>query len=814
MGVVALAALVLVFFWRVLLAGETLAPGRQQWLMEPWRSELAVQRRPLGRQWDALLWDAMAQYVPWRMYTARTLRSGTVPLWNPHQFCGTPFVANAQSAVLYPPNVLFVFIDPLRALGISAALHLLFAGACTYLLLRHIALQAAPALLGAVSFMFGGFLVTWTELPSLMNTAAWLPCCLLAAHAFFARPRWGAAALLAGALAMAFLAGHPQIFAYVAGTTLMYCIARLAKLLARKGGRPAGTAAANLMAAGLLVTLLCAAQALPTTELVQRGHRGLRAPSDSMWQAQVQRALTLAELPGLLVPDVHGSPATGTYVGLSYTEHCGFVGCVVLALALAAPFVRFSGHALFFAALSLGSILVATATPLARVLFFALPGFGAAGSVTRTLCVFTFSTAVLGAMGLQGALNAQIEPGGGGIRRRATAAVVTFMGVAALASWLVLRPAGVTAAGGLGAWWSGLLPLVAACVTGALLWLRPGRVPAATIGTIVVVLTLAELFNYGARFNPTAPRTGVYASVSAIETLRREQGDARILAITRRADWRLFALPGTVLPPNSAMAYGLRSLQGYDSLSTARYRGYAYVMEGEQPSPIANGNMVLLESVDSPLLDRAAVGLVMSDRPLLNEHLEILWVNGNVRIYRNRRALPRAYAAAGAIGVAGSGAALGALRELRPQAPPAPVVQHLAGPAAVRRPEAVQRPPVQPVPVIADEPNAVRIRLAEPAAPWARWLVLADAAYPGWRCYVSGERRPILPADYLFRAVELRQPGDEPTNERGAGEAHFVYFPQCFVVGAFLSGLGLAVLAATMVWRVAGKRARARGGEA
>jgi hypothetical protein len=35
-------------------------------------------------------------------------RRGLIPLWNPHQFCGAPFIANGQSAFFYPPNWLFL----------------------------------------------------------------------------------------------------------------------------------------------------------------------------------------------------------------------------------------------------------------------------------------------------------------------------------------------------------------------------------------------------------------------------------------------------------------------------------------------------------------------------------------------------------------------------------------------------------------------------------------------------------------------------------------------------------------------------------
>ncbi|MFQ5810221.1 MAG: hypothetical protein ACE5JM_11435, partial [Armatimonadota bacterium] len=558
-----------------------------------------------------------------------------------------------------------------------------------------------------------------------------------------------------------------------------------------------------LGAAAALAALLCAVQALPTAELVQRGHRGLGAPGEATWRGQADRAVQPAELLALLVPDVYGSPATGGYRGLSYTEHCGFVGCTVLALALMAPFLRFGGHALFFAALSVGTMLVATATPVGRLLFFAVPGFGAAGSVTRVLCVFTFSTAALGAMGLDGALRTRghrAPP----LRRIVVATVVVAIGVLACGAWFMLRPIQVTAAGGVGAWWPGVLPLVAACAIGWVLWVPSVRLPGVEAGVVITVLVLSDLFNYAVRFNPTAPRDGVYARVAAIETLQREQKDGRVLGLTRRAHWRLDTLPRAVLPPNAAMAYRLRSVQGYDSLSTARYRAYAHLMEGEQPSPVANGNMVLLENAASPLLDRAGVRVLMSLLPLLDAHLELVWTDGHLRIYRNRRALPRAYAAADATAVGSSTEGLDALGAVRAEAPVRPLVQLGQADAHVTRPGAIQRPAIEAIPIVADRPNSVTLALSKPTMQWARWLVLADAAYPGWRCYVGEERQSILYADYLFRAVEL---------ESSTGDVRFVYLPQSFALGAFLACLGMAALTATLVCWIARRRRGAKGGE-
>ena len=118
----ALAALALlsVLFWSDCLFGpDTPLAAEFQAEMEPWRSEAHLP--PVTRPWDALLWDGVAQFYPWRLLAARSMRAGQLALWNPHQFCGYPLVANGQSALFYPPNWLLALVDVKWGLGLLAA---------------------------------------------------------------------------------------------------------------------------------------------------------------------------------------------------------------------------------------------------------------------------------------------------------------------------------------------------------------------------------------------------------------------------------------------------------------------------------------------------------------------------------------------------------------------------------------------------------------------------------------------------------------------------------------------------------------------
>ena len=137
-------------------------------------------------------------------------------LWNPFQFCGTPFVANAQSAVFYPLNLPFWIFDTAYAFGIVAFSHSILASFSTYFLARRWGLSRAAGVMAGAIYAFSGYMSAWALLPTLFATAAWLPLCVLLFEKASddEKPAFSSFAL-ALCLACALLAGHAQIFFYI-----------------------------------------------------------------------------------------------------------------------------------------------------------------------------------------------------------------------------------------------------------------------------------------------------------------------------------------------------------------------------------------------------------------------------------------------------------------------------------------------------------------------------------------------------------------------------------------------------------------------
>ncbi len=573
-------ALVVVVFWWPCLAGP-MAPllGDAQANMLPWRAQSAPPPNP---RWDALLWDGMAQYYPWRAFAARMARRGLIPLWNPHQFCGTPFVANGQSAFFYPPNWLFCVLEVRYAFGLTAALHYFLAGCFMLLLAHELGARPSAGLVGAAAYAFGGFMVCWTALPTLMNTAAWLPGVVWAIERAFRRRRPLDGLWVALMLGMTLLAGHLQIAVYVWLVAALHLAARLAWGAARRDVRGLAACLCAIPLAGLVASI----QLLPTLELARLSPRGTARATEEGFRFRQDRALQPVMLQTLLLPDALGTPDDWVRGGLAYSETCGYVGCLSLGLALLALIGLRSRRALLLGALAALALLGAMGTVVSRLLYFHVPGLGQAGGFGRILCVYTFALAVLAALG---------------------------------ADWLTSRLARARSV----AWLPGLAT-----------WL-----PA--LAALVVCL---EVGSWGRGFLPRSPRTRVYPATELTGRLvdLSRDGD-RVLAVTRRDAWTIHRLPEALLPPNAATAYGYNDVQGYDSLYPAAYEALASWLSPDGHTPVTNGNMVLLDKPVPYGMWGAVVRWVVvpGHESMPEEQFVRRWAGEGVALYEDLHASPR-----------------------------------------------------------------------------------------------------------------------------------------------------------------------------
>jgi Bacterial membrane protein YfhO len=171
--------------------------------------------------------DLFHYFMPAYDYAAERMRELAVPLWNPYQAAGQPFLATLQPGVFYPARLLLLLLDVPAAMGASALAHVLLVFVGTWALCRSLGARPGGATAGAVAFgaTFGLTNLYW---PSYLEAGAWLPVAALCLVRVARAPGWGAVALLGLASAMPILAGGYQVTIYVAYALIVFGLALLA----------------------------------------------------------------------------------------------------------------------------------------------------------------------------------------------------------------------------------------------------------------------------------------------------------------------------------------------------------------------------------------------------------------------------------------------------------------------------------------------------------------------------------------------------------------------------------------------------------
>ena len=805
-AIAALAAVILGLFAPALFGDRALFT----WNMDRWHPWAATASADdLAR--PTRLADCARQFYPMRALLDRAIDAGRIPLWNQRILCGTPFLANFQPGVFYPPNLLLAIsgLGVPDQMNLFLAFHALLGAVGVWLLLRRWGTGNAAAFLGAITFAWGGFNAARTGIPTMPATGCWLPWALLAGRRWFERRDGFAFAGMALSLGMSGLAGFAQIFVFVAYGWALF------GLVDGATRRPVAPLATwfGFGLAGALGLALVSVHLVPTAEFMRLCTDATNPPA--MLVSGTIHPWATAKL---LVPGLLGDPTSGTnaewllHMGDGhYTQterstawYAGILPLLLASTTLLAPGDR--RRATLAALLLTGAgLLLCLHSPLTAHLGL-VPGL-AFSRPDRATFLTGFGIAVLAGFGADRLAGKE----GPDVRRAANVLALT-LAVAFLAFALLfvatgarLLPAEVARALGDDAVRraAGIAAAIIA-VSGGLFALRAaGRVGGRTFLALAVILVTADLGVFAARLDVMQPRDSIYRSPAAGSSL------AFLQEHRRDADpFRIFTFePGRnqfrgVLPPSTASVYGIDDVLGFDSLNLERIREVLAAVDPE--IALRRGNFrgtTRPDVLDSPILDLLGVRYVLAEPTVAGPLPGLRLVHrSDLSVFENRNCLPRAFLV-GEVLVEKDPAAV-----LRAMAAPSfpgdlqaysevPLPDWDAGDEAGTADAGTGTPPGEPAggagTVVGEVGDAAILEHADEhvrvhVSPRRKaLLILADAEYPGWKASVDGVERPIHRVDHVLRGVVVK-PGDH--------EVVFDYHPASFRIGAWASAGALALV--------------------
>ena len=669
--------------------------------------------------------DAFGYFLPAHAYEAERLAAGQLPLWNPYQGAGVPFLAMLQPGALHPARLLALLTTPADAMGWSAFAHLLLALLGTYALCRRVGTRPIPAAMGAIVFATA-FALPWLSATSLLESGAWLPLLALGVVAILSGSGWGWVVALGVLGAMPLLAGGYQSSVYTVYGLILVAIAIMGERWMR--GLPIGRSAlGKLVVAGLLAVATAAPQLLATLSWTAETSRPPRQLTD------VQMMTLFTEAARAYRLDVF-------FFRHSSADVCHLSLPVIMLVVVGIVGRRPLAIAVGLGAFATGLLTLVHPGSVFFSLYKGIPGFGMFRFPSRILVLTSLFAGVGSALGVDALTRARF------LAAPARRLAVELLALGAVVALLVVPYRNLI-----------MLP-----------WTAP-----------VAMTTPNPHFFTGAT---------------------RPSADRRAWVPAGRFDLGVGAFV------RQGMRHHVRVLQDYEPLSSRRLGAFLSAVAGlPPPRPDAgrlfDGAILTDAPVRRPqLLDLVAVGSMVTPRktppPVAAGWREVArW--SDLGVYRNDRALPRAYVVARARFVSDEAAALEALTAAAFDGRSEAVL--VGEPTADdARALAVASPmPALPTHIALDEPERVVVEV-EPEAPGL--LVLADAFAPGWEATVDGVPRRLWQANHLVRGVIVHV---------GDRRVEFRYRAPGFMQGVALAAISWSVVLLTLATSRVRRRAAA-----
>lgn len=752
-----IALLLTVFYWPVLVEGETFFAFDILGSYLPWSSHIT--EMPVN---NLLISDPVNQVYPVLKHIHDCRQQNLDPYWMPQMFAGAPLPAGAFTRYGSPlvAPLLYLF-SPTGAHDCLLALALAGAAAFLYRYLRFMRLERTPALIGATAWMFNGFVMVWFEFELMPILAAATPGLLLGIEKWIRRRRVRDALIITLAGGIGITSGFAHVFIYVSLFVGAYAVVRVIQERTALLALPPRAWLGPILA-GVLLVGMAAPFAVSHVMLIHGGQRQ-GFSFEQLWFHTGR--LPARYLPTLLMPDLYGSPLLRRTIPLreaptqmynNYNELCIYAGIGTLTLALLSlggmrrhPPIRFFAiAAVAVLAMAMGSWLYyplwrwvpgLRLTSATRILFLfgfclsVLAAFGASlwyGAELPRWWRYCVSLLLLGAMlGLAGFVSSDAglhwlgEP-------------LTRMDVPLDAMLLQARPALPTL----------LVPLVFALAAAGLLLLseRMQDKKARHVAALAILVLIAvDLVRFGAAYNTTTPSFLGAVPTPGIQYLDDVDEPFRVITMGR-------------FMHNTFSVFGIEDAGGYASVYPKRYADYLALAQGlnEEDRARQITRWIRFSNPFSPMFSLLNVRYLLLPPGRGRERGNWAPVfRGGIDILENRACFPRAFLAHRIHTTESPEDAQTWLRTADAFTLRNTVLLESPLPEGVEHPQAA---------TVAQPESNARIERYEPCRVVVRTkaeapglLVLADSFHPGWSAFVDGKPKAILQAYTIFRAVPV-----------------------------------------------------------
>jgi hypothetical protein len=748
---------VFLFFWKVFVKNQIPLPADfvvgtyYPWLDYKWGYDVGVPVK------NSITSDVVSVIYPLRMYAVDLIKQGKWPLWNPFMFFGYPLLANFQAAVLSPTIFLYLFLPKLTAWTAQIIIQPVLGAIFSYFFLRHLKLSRWSSWIGGIIYAFSGFNMIWLEWNAHSLVASFLPLVLLLTDKLLKKSNIKVGVLLSFIIALQIFSGYPQLMIY---TFLAMGILILFRSLQTR----------KILFIGIFVffgLLLSSIQTLPALELLANSQRKTEMIVDDLAYLPWQNLITF------FAPDYFGNHATGNYWGEgNYTINAGYAGLITLMLATIGLLAyQKKKETKFLLSVLIMSLVLAFQTPVSKlVLNYGLLG-SAAASNTRVLVLSNLSLAFLAAYGFEKLLNFKKE-------QKFRSIYFPFLVIFSVLIYSLMHNYVVGVR-------NLILPGVLLLCFWGLLILRKlfkNIIVRKMVVTMIGGLVIMELFRFGWKYTPFSPRKLVFPETPVISFLKKQP-----------KPFRLF--PEGVIPMNMWVPYDLESPGGYDAAYPDKVAKYIAVANSSNIEATKMGRYGTISNYQSPLFNLANTKYFLFQKDkvdhqdLVKLNFKLVHEDKSVAVYENGDVLPRAFMVYNwEIIEPGKRT----LQELIAEDFPFESTVILEKDPGITKSDV--NLVINQVDYLnyGDQQSTLSIH-----SDTAGLLFISDLNYPGWKVFVDGEEKDILPANYMYRAIVIPD---------GKHLIRFIYDPISFKIGKGVSLATLLFLAGLVLYEQKNKK--------
>ena len=707
-----------IFFWQFFFKGLLpIASDTIVGLYHPYR-DIYSKDYPNGIPFkNFLITDPVRQQYPWKKLSIDSIKKIELPLWNQYSFSGTPNLANFQSGVFYPLNIIFL-LPYSFSWSLFIVLEPLLAGIFMYLFLKNLKLVNLASFFGGFVFAFSSFFVTWLEWGNILHTALWLPLILLSLDKLRKSRIW--IFVLIFSLSSSFFAGHLQAFFYSFLVSLFYFLFRYFE---KKELRFLFLFSVS----SALSFLLILPQLLPTIKFI-----GLSARSSDLliWQ-QEGWFIPWQHLLQILIPDFFGNPSTLNYWGVwNYGELSIYIGIVPLIFVLYSMLGRKEKEVIFFAIILVLAFVFSLPTFFAKIPYQLDIPFLSTSQPTRLIYLIDFSLAVLAGFGLNKFIKSNSY-------KNILVSLLVLGGFFALIIFLLLLNTFSLNTSNLEvAKRNFVFPFAIFIVTSILLLLKIKTNKSLTYLLLsgLVIITIFDLFRFSWKFNTFSKQEYLFPKTQTTSYLEKNIGNFRIATTDPR-----------IYPPNFSIIDEISSVEGYDPLFLKNYAEFISAINRNKPNinpPFGFNRIVRIENLNPRFLNLLGVKYILSFSDLTSLGYERVFQEGQTKIFENKTVIPKVFIAKKILSAKDKQQVINMMFENSFEPRTEVVVQDLTNLEIKGKGE---------VQVKSYNSNKVEVSIQTSSE---EFMVLTDIFYPTWKAKLqNGKELKIYQSDYLFRGV-------------------------------------------------------------